>query len=351
MSKEELNRFNWPVVGHKSIVSYLKSCLITKRTAQAYLFFGPASIGKALVAENFVNSLVCKNLHEKSQSIPCGQCDCCRQVANKIHPDIFWLKREIDEKKGKLKKNISIEQVRALQNKLSLCSFLDSYKVAVIDGAEALSLEAANSLLKTLEEPTPKTVLILLATSIASLPKTIVSRCQLLKFLPVGDKEIFNHLISLKVERKKAKTLAALSFGRPGIALNYLAEPDEYINFQEQIKQFLNLFKANINDQFKIIGELVNFNDIDGAKEILAIWRKVLRDLILIKYSGKNLVSNPNLLSSLEQLAVSYKTSDLVKILKAINAAERYLAANVNPKLTLENLVLSFFAKGLPAGR
>jgi len=342
MSKGENSRFQWSIVGHQSIVSYLQNNLEDSQIAHAYLFVGPEHIGKTTVSENFVNSLVCENLDQEAGAIPCGQCQHCRQVAKGIHPDVFWVQRTADEKNGKLKKNISIEQMRELQNKLGLHSFLDSYKVAVINEASTLSPGAANSLLKTLEEPTPKTVIVLLAANLARLPQTIFSRCQVLRFLPVSDQEIFDYLLSLKVERKKARVLAALSFGRPGVAANYSSDPDCYNNFQDQVKQFVILLKSDINERFKMIGELIEFNNIDSAKEVLLIWNKVLRDLILIKHSAEDFISNLKLLPDLRQLAATYSNDSLLRIMSEVNSARRYLEHNVNPKLTLENLVLNF---------
>jgi len=342
MSDKENNRFEWPIIGHSNIVGYLKKGLTSLKVSHAYLFVGPLHIGKTTVAQNFVNSLICENLHQGQGPVPCGQCQCCQQVANKIHPDVFWLSRETNEKTGKLKKNISIEQIRELQNKLSLHSFLNSYKVAVINEAEALSLEAANSLLKTLEEPTPKTVIIMLVTNIATLPQTIISRCQVLNFLPVRTEEIFDHLRSLKVERKKAKVLAELSFGRPGIAINYTEEPEDYINFQNQAKQFVALMTADLSSRFKMLGELVDLRQVDSAKETLGIWSKVLRDLVLIKYSAENFISNLKLLPELKPLVSHYSSDDLFGFLAGVNLSQRYLSANVNPRLTLENLILNF---------
>lgn len=342
MSKGEENCFQWPIIGHSNIVSYLKKSLLSEKVSHAYLFAGPLHIGKTTVTENFVNSLVCENLHQGKGPVPCNVCKCCQQVANKIHPDINWLGREINEKTDKLKKNISIEQIRALQGKLSLHSFLNSYKVAVINEAETLSQEAANSLLKTLEEPTAKTVIILLATSISRLPKTIVSRCQVIKFLPVNTKEILDYLIGLKVDRKKAKTLAVLSSGFPGLAINYFTKPDEYNDFKEKVKQFVNLLKNDINYRFKTVGELINSSDIDETKEYLEIWTGVLRDLVLIKNSTPNLINNLSLATDLEELVDCYSKDNLIKIIKEVKLAKCYLDANVNPKLTLENLVLNF---------
>jgi len=342
MSDEENNCFEWPIIGHSNIVSYLKKGLASLKVSHAYLFVGPLHIGKTIVAQNFVNSLICENLHKNEGPVPCGQCQYCQQIAKKIHPDVFWLSRETNEKTGKLKKNISIEQIRELQNKLSLHSFLNSYKVAVINETETLSLEAANSLLKTLEEPTPKTVIIMLVTNAATLPQTIISRCQVLNFLPVRTEEIFDHLRSLKIERKKAKVLAELSFGRPGIAINYIEEPEDYINFQSQAKQFVSLMTADMNSRFRMLEELVDLRQVDSAKETLSIWSKILRDLVLIKYSAENLISNLKLLSELKPLARNYSSDDLLDFLTSVSLSRRYLSANVNPKLTLENLILNF---------
>lgn len=345
MLDKQNNQFQWPIVGHANIVSYLQNNILANKVAHAYLFVGPANIGKTAVAEFFVNSLVCERLDSDTEEkqIPCNECSRCQQVKNKIHPDIFWLSREINEKTEKLKKNISIEQIRELQNKLSLCSFLDSYKIAVIREASTLSKEAANSLLKTLEEPAPKTVMILLTASLADLPRTIVSRCQVIKFLPVAGKEIIDYLIFLKTEKKKAKTLAELSFGRPGVAINYLHSSDDYLDFQEKVKQFISLLKSeDINERFKLINNLIKFNDVDFLKDILIIWKKILRDLLLIKYSGQNFISNFRFSSDLAQLVDVYAAKSLIADLKEINSAKRYLDSNVNPKLVLENLVLNF---------
>ena len=144
MSKTDETQSSWPIVGHSNFVSYLKHCLGSSQVGQAYLFIGPAHLVKTTLTKHFVDQLV-----EGADQV---------SVNPKLHPDIHWLARETNEKTGKLKKNISIEQVRQLQNKLSLHSFLNTYKVGVITQAHTLSTEAANSLLKTLEEPTPKTI-------------------------------------------------------------------------------------------------------------------------------------------------------------------------------------------------
>ena len=109
MSKDDNSRFNWPVVGHLNIVSYLQGSIDNDSISHAYLFVGSPRLGKMTVAKNFVDSLICENLHQApadSRTIPCGDCNGCRQVKNTIHPDVFWLSREVNDKTGKIKKKI-----------------------------------------------------------------------------------------------------------------------------------------------------------------------------------------------------------------------------------------------------
>lgn len=328
MSKTALSKSEWPIVGHSNIVSYLKHSLDSSQIGQAYLFVGPAHLGKIILTKYFVDQLV-EGADQASAS-------------PKLHPDIHWLARETNEKTGKLKKNISIEQVRQLQNKLSLHSFLNTYKVGVITQAHTLSTEAANSLLKTLEEPTPKTVLILIAESIAHLPPTIVSRCQVFKFLPVSTQEIFDHLLSLKVERKKAKNLAALSFGRPGIAINFATNTDNYSEYLAEGRNFVHLLRSDLNERFKIVGDIVKNNDLEGIYQILNHWSAFFRDFITINYLSPNALVHHSLSAEFEKISANYDRQKILHNFVKFKRTKILLRANVNPKLALENLIINF---------
>lgn len=335
------SRFKWSIIGHHHIISYLQHNINEDKVSHAYLFVGPDHVGKNTVVEYFANSLVCENLTTKCEPIPCEKCACCRQIKNKIHPDVFWLKREVNEKTGNFKKNISIEQIRELQNRLNLHSFLNAYKIAVVSGAESLSQEAANSLLKMLEEPSPKTVIILIANNINFLPKTIASRCQLVRFNSVSDKEISDYLVGQKVNRKKAKVITAASYGRPGIAIEYLTDEEAFSAYQEKVKSFCSLHRADTLERFKVVSEIANFSDADQIVEALNIWSRAIRDVVLIKSLNKELIGHRFLLSELSRLASVYQNKKIVQVLNEIDLTKMYLRANVNPRLVLENLVLN----------
>lgn len=341
MSETVINKFKWPIIGHSNIVDYLQNSLESLGVSHAYLFVGQDGVGKKITADYFASSLVCRELEQSAKkNVPCGACECCKQVSNHTHPDIFWVKRELNEKTDKLKKNISIEQVRQLQGQLSMGSFMNTYKVAIITEAEKLSLEAANALLKTLEEPTQKTVLILLASNLTSLPKTIGSRCQVLRFLPVSSQEIYQHLVARKIDKKKAKTLAAISYGRPGLALNFAANKEDYQSYLEDVRQFNLLVKSATIEKFKILGGLAKL-DNDSLKRVLNIWLKIMRDSLLLKNNSGAYISHINFEADIENLS-SQENPKLFKMISEVEKAKKYIDENVNTRLILENLALTF---------
>lgn len=342
MSKSLVDRFKWSVIGHSTVINFLQNSLVNRQIAQAYLFVGQNHIGKSAVAKNFVDSLVCQNTDKDVLTIPCGQCESCQQALKGVHPDIYWLGLETNDKTGKLKKNISVEQIRNLQGKLGLRSFLNTYKTVVIENAERLSIEGANSLLKTLEEPAARTVLILLATNTSSLPSTIVSRCQVLRFLPVATATIQQALRHQGVEDKKAKALAAISFGLPGIGLSLAENPDDYLSLKADGTNFLTLLRSNLHSRLKLIDDIFNFYSPEQVRHVLLNWKRVLRDVFLINNECELLIGNLALYADLKKTAAERPTTKIIDDLKQIDASVGYLEQNVSPKLVIENLVLNF---------
>lgn len=331
------SHYNWPIVGNQPIVRYLQHSIEVGNLSHAYLFHGPPQIGKATVARYFIHSLFCQ-----AKVKPCFDCQTCQQISNQLHPEVAWLKREVDEKTGKLKKNISIEQIRVLIDKLSLHSFDDSYKVAVIDQAHHLSLGAANALLKTLEEPSSKTILILIADTISSLPQTIASRCQAFKFLPVDSEQITNWLKTQGADSKKAKRLSLLAFGRPGVSLDYLIQGDIYEEYKQLVGDLVKLSQQDIIGRFNTIGQLINSYDLKSVLDVITTLEKIWRDVLLAKNQTTGLITHLQFDQEIDQMAKKHTSQFIVEVLKSLELAKGYIAANVNPKLLMENLVLNF---------
>lgn len=342
MSVSQETGLRWPIVGHEQIIQYLQQTLGREQLSHAYLFVGAPGIGKATVAKYFINTLVCLNRAKVMMPVPCGQCRACQHVAHHNHPDVVWVERMVDEKSGKLKKNISIEQVRTLEHRLSLRSFFDSYKIGVIDEAERMSIEAANSLLKTLEEPPGQTLLVIITAQLSALPATVVSRCQVVRFTPINTETIEQYLHIHGIEQKKAKTLAALSFGRPGIALRYAEDAESLEVFQEQYREMIALLRADVSERLSRATTLSAWVTAEQIGKTLHICRQVLHDALLVKNGLPLLVSNPGQVAGLKEVVSKWSFGRLIKFADSVDDAEKYVSANVSPKSTFENLLLHY---------
>jgi DNA polymerase-3 subunit delta' len=336
LNMEQKIKFDWSIIGHKNITGFLESSIINNKISHAYLFYGPAHVGKTTVALKFVSFLLGRDL-----------------TALASHPDIYWIKREKDEKSGKSQKNISIKQIRELEQKLSLSSFLNSYKIAIIEEAETLSREACDSLLKTLEEPKDKIVIILIAENIGSLPRTILSRCQILKFLPVSRNEIFEFLISRKSERETAQKLSSLAEGKPGTVFEFLKDFEEnpsaspsFKIYQEKVDGLIDLVNSSsFVRKLEIIDRLVpktREENIASWKEILNIWTLILRDLLLMKSNCAPLVSHRIFEEKLKAVMPKFNAAEIMKLIEEVKKTQEYISLNINFKLALENLILNF---------
>ena len=175
----------WETRGQDWAVDFLRRGLEQGRLAHAYLLVGPEGVGKATLAKDLARAVNCDE-----DAPPCGQCRSCRRIAEGKHPDIMVVslsdRQDDGERRGRAAearapRDIKIDQIREMQRWVALKPFEGRYRVFIVDGAENLNAESANALLKTLEEPPPQVLLILLATDERRLPATVVSRCQRLE--------------------------------------------------------------------------------------------------------------------------------------------------------------------------
>lgn len=332
--------FNWPLAGNSHIIDFLSKSIENDNVSGSYIFCGPDDIGKFTIANYFTKSLVCRQLSAKAGSLPCGQCSPCVQLEKGLHGDVHIIKKQED------KKNISIEQVREFIRILNMASFMDSYKIGIIKNAESLSIEAANALLKTLEESKAKVVVILTVTDTSALPKTIVSRSQILKFNPVSADIIYDYLINEHgAGRSAAKNLSHLCLGRPALAVKFLRDKEFLNNYLEQAKSFLRLARNDINSRLSVVESLIGprpsgQESASLAGGIIEIWEGIARDLLLLEFGQKNLIQHAVIMDDLEVIKKDFEISDLINLAKNLKQAKEYLRFNVNPKLVLENVVV-----------
>jgi len=299
------------IVGHKKILNFLNKSMESRKVSHAYLFYGPENLGKKMVAEYFACLLLNLRTEESSKLA--------------IHQDFVSLS-PLPEKK-----NISIEQIKNLQQALFTRPFLGNFKVAIIEAAEKMSLEAANSFLKFLEEPPPHAVLILITSKIKRLPKTIISRCQLIKFNPVPVKEVKNFLIqNYQFDEKKAENFARISFGRPGLVKQFL-DNNNFLAFQIMTQKVFSLFGGKFFERLEFLNEDSDF--------FLNIFEIVARDILLSHYELL-----PKLFfcqTEIKKSALVVSQKKLVELLEKLFLTKKYFNANINKKLALENLLLN----------
>src|SRR3989344_1561285 len=336
---KSMKNSDWPLVGNGHISAFLSKSIKNKKIAGFYIFCGPENLGKDIAAVYFAKVLLCQN---RKDDTPCDKCISCRKFkVNKgdsqtMHSDLYFLEKE-DEKK-----NISIEKVRDFISKLSMSSFMNTYKIGIIYEAHSLSTEAANALLKTLEEPKKNVAIIMITPKIESLPQTIASRSQILKFNPVQADKIHDYLVEkLEITRSAAKNFAHLSMGRPMLALKFIEDKEFYQDYLDKVKIFIDFFNKDINERFGLLGGLSNEKksnqeNVSQILKIIKIWEGIIRDLLLLELEQNDLISNEIVRADLVKIKEKYKTGQLLKISTGLRQAEKYLLANVNPKLVLE---------------
>lgn len=316
------------VIGHEWAVALLKRSLARNRLAHAYLFVGLPQIGKTTLALFLAQAVNCLQPDNK----PCGHCMACRKIQRGLHPDV----RVIDEEGGSIK----INQIRELQNEVTLAPFEGRQRVYILCDFQNATLEAANCLLKTLEEPPPRVMLILTAMQAEMLLPTIVSRCQVLNLRPLALVQVEQALqVYWGVELHQARLLAKLSGGRMGWAIEasrdeaLLLDREKYLLVLEQALGGKRIERMRLAQQLSQSPE-----DLHG---ILALWQNWWRDLLLAKSGNAQLMTNVDREQTVLHEAQLYTLHEIRAGLRALERAAEYIEQNVNPRLALEVLLLS----------
>ncbi len=331
----------WQVVGQTKVVSLLQHSLERGTLAHAYLLMGPPHVGKMTLALNLAQALNCE-----AAEPPCGECASCQKITSARHADvqIIGLTTEQNSTEAKPQAEIGIDQIRQIQHSSSLPPFEGRYKVFIIDGAEFLSNEAANCLLKTLEEPVGSVIFILLTTNDKLLLATVVSRCQRLELLPLAATEVEATLNSRwGIELQKAKLLAKLSRGCLGWALSAALGDSLLQQRAERLKRLVDVTRANYEERFAYAAQLVDqfSQSRRSVQEVLDLWLNWWRDLLLVKVGCSDTITNVDFEATLSDWARDFSLAQIKAFINSIQAAGEQLRQNANPRLVLEVLMLS----------
>jgi len=306
------------IIGHQKQRNFLKRSIENNRIAHAYLFYGPTKIGKRTIALEFVRSLV--NPIQESG----------------IVSDLALIKPERPiNNQGEIKETakaiIPVAKIFDLKTKLSLSAIGNDYKAAIIDNASEMTTDAQTALLKLLEEPKGKTIIVLLSEHLEQLLPTIVSRCQSIRFDLLPNKEIEKHLIQQNVSVQKAQELSWLSFGRPGLAVDFLNKADKEKFQREKIKTINQLVNSPLKIRFQYAEKLSKKRE--EMNKILDIWLNYFRELLLNKFENRGVPRD------FEEK--NYSIQHLKKNINLIEKIKYVLSrTNANPRLALEVLLM-----------
>lgn len=323
------------IIGHQKQLEFLSNARQSGRMGHAYILSGPAKIGKKTVALEWLSQIFSENISPES-----------------AHPDFVFLTPAIDPKTGKPAEEISVGQVREMIRKLSLKSARGGIKAALIDEAQAMNSEAQNCLLKTLEEPPGDSLIILIARNSRQLLETIRSRCEILRFSFVGEKEIEKYARQYcaasggKLDDLQVKEAIKLSFGRPGRLIEFVADKGSMKLWQDREKEFAKVIKSELPEKFNYVKKIVEDENTDLV-EMIEIWQFHFRNLMLETLRGKdreNIIQNqdrkPQFVFT-KTKTIAYDLEKIVSILKKIhNLGVTLVMTNASPKLAIESFML-----------
>lgn len=318
------------LIGHQVQWQFLIKSFQAKRLSHAFLFFGERKLGKKTFAFEFAKLLNCENPCSNQQ--PCQKCQSCQSIKKKYNPDLIFIEPQ--------KKEIQIAQIRELCQKLYLKPYNSPFKVLILDKAHQLNASSQHCFLKTLEEPTDNSILILITEHPGKLLPTILSRTQKIKFAPLSAFEIEEYLKkNSKLSINLIQKIIWLSEGKPGLVIDFLSSPQKLKNYEEKLTEINKICQLPLWVKF----EYAKKNSKKSHREIgeiLNIWLKYFREIFIFKTQKKE-IFNRDFGLSFRQASERYSLSQIKKILNALDKTQVLINfTNVNTRLALEVLML-----------
>jgi len=328
------------ILGHGKQIELLRQAIQHGRVPHAYLFVGVEGSGKRLVAENLAKVLNCQNpVNPEDKLDACDECSACKKIANGTHPDVHLVEAD-----GKY---IKTEQLRDVLKAVSYKPYEGRWKIFLINDAERLHPHSANILLKTLEEPTDRTLFVLLTAYPNLLPSTILSRCQQVRFGGIPESLLVDAIREkTELDEDEAKFYAQLAEGSLGRALSLIegelrTVADTHLKPLTQFLSRVNLDeKDGVEALFELAGSLVR--EKEELPLILELLRSWYRDLIMwqaTKDSG--LLIHRRHQDLITQHAESFSREELFRRLELVDKLTLDLAQNANKQLAVEQMLMS----------
>lgn len=330
----------WRSLGQDHLIQTLNRSLDEGRLSHAYLLVGPPHVGKSTLALSMAQAVNCLSDDER----PCGQCQQCRRIDGMLHADIHMVTRTSIDSTERVRRDITIDQIREMEQTITLKPFEGSYRVCIIDGAEYLNQHAANALLKTLEEPPPQVLLLLLSSKEEALLATLRSRCQRLELRPMSEGAMTNLLVEEHtLPEDQAGLLARLSAGRLGWALMAIQDETILEERTSELEHLQEVVDGGLELQFKYAQELTTRfgKNPEAVWALLELWIKWWRDVLVLQEGSPEVVVNIDYRDALEQMAHQFDSNEVIGLVRELIETQKRLRENANPRLALEVLMLA----------
>ncbi len=284
------------IIGHHKERERLKKLVRENKISQGYLFVGPQSVGKSLCALEFAMELVSESSFEPNE--------------NKPYPfDVLVVKPEEETKHGVTKqKSIGVEVMRDVLSFLARFPAVGRFRVAIIEDAQKLSLAAQNVILKTLEEPNPSAVMILITHEVGSIIPTILSRVERIRFDYVPEGEIKSDMNALLAEKNEHPIASFFfSLGRPGMIIRAVLNPQSFTKEQEKLGRLFRLSSLTLGERLGLAEELAK--NVPESIRLLEWWLPGLHTQALKETDIRRTARFFGLLEEAEQTLILLKTT------------------------------------------
>ncbi|MDQ6848280.1 MAG: AAA family ATPase [Candidatus Dormibacteraeota bacterium] len=321
------------VIGHEDVLEWLEAAHADGALPHALLLSGPSGVGKTTVALNLADTVL------EGAAWPGGLI---------AHPDL-WLEDSGAERVGidRIRAGARAEGGPSLQDAMSLRTYAGGMRVAILARAERLTEQAADALLKTLEEPPPGTAIVLCSANPEGLPATILSRVQHVSLATVPVRRIVAWLEAAAIEPRLARLAAGLSGGRPGRASRLASEPGTLAAEVEALHAFLAVAGGGLDGALRAASELTPGAGVEGRERallLLGVWSSFVRDAALEASAVTEFRLWTDYAQPLERWAESLGAARLTDILGSLLRAGAEIAQYAQPRLTFETLFLDIFA-------
>jgi len=327
---------NWNLLGHEWAVDMLRRHVARGDTRHAYLFAGAPGLGRRTLALRLAQALNCEKPVAPGE--PCFTCRTCKQIEEMRHPDLNVVEPVDSDLVPSPTGEIRISQIRDLQKTFHLKPYQSQYRVAIFLRFQDANDNAANALLKTLEEAPAHAILLLTADNPEQLLPTINSRCEILRLRPLPIEAIVADLMDRGVDEDRARLLAHISGGRPGFARRLVDDATVLEKREERLNDLQTILPASRVEKFSYAEKLAR--DKDAMRQTILVWLSYWRDVLLRVAGAETPLINVDRNMEIEFLAGRLDLSSARKVVSDHESVLEKMERNVNSRLLVEVLLM-----------